>query len=461
VRPAAAAALVAIGCLTATATSVRADDGSDGPLWTSKPTPADRFVPTDEVLGFPPEAEAPTVDLYTFGNGELIFEKFGHAALCLTYHGRGRRPMCFNYGVTNFREVGKLAWGFLRTEQKFWVEPEPLANLLAFYARFEDRSIYRQRLYSASDANPPPVAPDPLDATQAKQLEARLRHDITGDNKFYYYDHFFDNCTTRLRDMVNDVTGGVLKRGATDSYYPLTFREIGENGLAAWGTYLGLTDFFGGRTLDRYPSIWEAQFHPDVFREQVEAKLGVKPIVVYERRGPPFPTHGSKGRPLTTLLAFAFALPLLLARWRKRFQKPALIWACVPLVLWGLITWGVAIISSIPMFRWNEAVFLFTPIDVVLPFLGERRLRMYARVRLTMVLLVSILTGVGLFKQPLWVPILTAFLPFAILSFDLPWVKAPAVADATADAKPGASAKAATPGLKRESGKARKGRKKR
>jgi hypothetical protein len=387
-----------------------------------------RFVSADDVLALPIEPVAPTVDLYTFGNGELVFEKFGHAALCLTYHARGRRPMCFNYGVTNFRELGKLVWGFLRTEQKFWVEPEPLDRMKWFYARFEDRAIYQQRLYDFDQAKA--GVPFPLDEAQARELERRLLHDIKEENRYYYYDHFFDNCTTRLRNMLNDVTGGQLKAdGATEKLYPITFREIGLNGLSTWDRYLGFTDFFGGRTLDRKPTMWEAQFLPDVLRLEVAAKLGVEPVTINERKGPPIPDRGSKGRFLTTVLALVFALPLLVARWRGRFEKPALIWASVPLILWGLVTWGLSIVSSIPMFRWNEAVFLFVPFDVALPFLGERRRRIYARVRLAMVLVVSLLTAVGLFEQPLWVPILTAFLPFAILSFDLPWTAAaPAVA---------------------------------
>jgi hypothetical protein len=381
-----------------------------------------RFVSAEDILAMPLEDQPPRVDLYTFGNGAVIFEKFGHAALCLSYHTRGRPPMCFNYGVTNFRELGKLVWGFLRTEQKFWVEPEPLANMYAFYARFEDRTIYRQVLFDNDqylNGVQFVLSPD-----QAREIEKRLLHDIREENKFYYYDHFFDNCTTRLRGMLNDVTGGKLRDGETKRYYPITFREIGVNGLESLGQFLGFTDFFGGRTLDRYPTMWEAQFLPDVLRQEVEAKLGVTPEVIYQRRGTPIPTHGTKGRLFTTLLAFAFALPLLLARWRRRFEKPALIWAMVPLVVWGLVTWSLSIISSIPMFRWNEAVFVFVPFDVILPFLGERRRRIYARVRLSMVLLASVLCAVGLFKQPLWVPLLTAFLPFAILSFDLPWVKA-------------------------------------
>lgn len=396
-----------------------------------------RFVSPEDVLRYPPEAEPPIIDLYTFGNGAVIFEKFGHAALCLTYREPRREPMCFNYGVTNFREVGKLAWGFLRTEQKFWVEPEPLRNLVAFYRDFEDRTIWCQRLYAPSwvsteaklPANVTRCAPDDpahtgvgrISEDKARGLENRLLRDIRPEYRDYFYDHFFDNCTTRLRDMVDDAFTGELKQGTTTSYFPETFRYLGKRGFGPWQDYLGFTDFFGGRTLDRPPTVWESMFLPDLFRQQVEVRLGVKPTLIYERQGDPFPPASSSGRWLTILIAFVFALPLLAAKWRRRFEKPALIWACVPLVLWGLVCWGLSIVSSIPMFRWNEAVFLFVPFDVVLPFLGEPRRRIYARVRLGMVLLVSLLTAVGIFKQPLWVPILTAFLPFAILSFDLPW----------------------------------------
>lgn len=452
-KVAAAAALVAALAI-ASASVAHADDGDlgTGPV----PVGAARWTPADEVLSLPLEADPPRVDLYTFGNGALIFEKFGHAALCLTYHERGRIPMCFNYGVTNFREIGKLVWGFLRTEQKFWVEPEPLANMKAFYARYEDRSIYRQPLFDNDQYKAGvkfPLTPD-----EARAIEARLLHDIREENKFYYYDHFFDNCTTRLRNMLDDVTGGRLKAGETARYYPLTFRQIGVNGLESLGSFLGFTDFFGGRTLDRYPTMWEAQFLPDIFRSEVEVQLGVKPEVIYQRRGTPIPTHGKKGRPLTILLAFLFALPLLAARWRGRFEKPALIWACIPLWLWGFVTWGLSIISSIPMFRWNEAVFIFTPIDVALPFLGERRRRIYARVRLAMVLGASLLCAVGIFKQPLWVPLLTAFLPFAILSFDLPWMKQRAKdadADADADVAPAVKVKRPVKSKSKSKSKAR------
>ena len=77
--------------------------------------------------------QPPQVILLTFGVGARIFEKFGHAALCLNYVETGREPVCFNYGVTDFNEGSTMIWSFLRTKQKFWVDPESWTDMIGFY----------------------------------------------------------------------------------------------------------------------------------------------------------------------------------------------------------------------------------------------------------------------------------------------------------------------------------------
>ena len=57
---------------------------------------------------------------------------------------------------------------------------------------------------------------------------------------------------------------------------------------------------------------------------------------------------------------------------------------------------------------------------VVLPFLGASKRRIYARVRLAIVVLASLLCAIGVLQQPLWVPILVVFMPLALVAFDLP-----------------------------------------
>ncbi len=422
------------------------------PLAHAQPRPLDRRM----FAGGPIEDEPPYIDLLTFGVGERIFEKFGHAAVCLRYHDPNLMPICFNYGVTDFAEGPGMLWSFLRSEQKFWVEPTMYGEMYGFY-RWEDRDIWLQTL--------------PVTGAQARALERKLWDSLDESHRYYYYDHFFDNCTTRLRDMIDEATNGALAVGA-EARYPLTFRELGYRGIAELPPLIVISDFVMGRQLDDYPTVWQAMFHPDIFREQVERKLGVAPKLLYKREGYKLPGEGANGRLAMGAISLLVALPLLLARSRGRAariaihvaywgvlayvlraimpglweaagvyalivpvvavavfalahlpargEQVALGWATFHLAFWGLLVWSLVAISSIVGVRWNEVVFVVLPFDLVLPFLRETRRRRYAQVRVTMLLLASLLCAIGVLHQPLWLPILAVFLPMAILAFDLP-----------------------------------------
>lgn len=345
------------------------------------------------------EAEAPDIDVMTFGVGDRIFEKFGHSAICLRYHDPQLLPVCFNYGVTDFDAGPVLIWSFLRGQQEFWVEPESIGSLVGFY-EWEDRDIWAQTL--------------PLDDKARRAIETALWQSYEPANRYYVYDHFFDNCTTRLRDVVDRATGGALSAGG-DAPYPLTFRELGARGLASAEPLVGLADFVLGRQLEDTPTRWQAMFHPDILRLALRDKLGAEPRLVYQRQGPPFAFEGGTGRWLFLVLAGVFALPLLVARWRKRFETAALAWAVLYPGLWGLVLWILVVLSSIPGLRWNEAALVLVPLDLALPLLDEERRYRYARARVVMLLVISVACAVAILKQPLWVPILTAIAPHAIL----------------------------------------------
>lgn len=368
-----------------------------------------------DVSQLTPGETPPKVMLITIGRGALIFEKFGHTALCLEYQERDREPVCFNYGTTDFSAPPlTLTWNFIRGSQKFFVEPVPLTGMLRFY-RHEDRTIEVQEL--------------PLSDEQARAIEAELLDDLKPENRYYVYDHFADNCTTVLRDIIDRGTGGKL-RADSGGDFKLTFRQLGMQGLAELPVIIAFGDFAVGRSLDRYPTMWEAMFHPYVLRDQVEAKLGVAPRTVYQRRGPPIPDSGPTGRSWALLIGLLLAVPLLVARLTGRLERPAVAVAAVPVGLMGLVIWTAAIISTIPGLRWNEALFLYTPFDLALPLLGERQRRRYARVRLGMVVAVSLLRAVGVFRQPLWVPIVIVFVVFGLCALDrLPrWRSSPPAA---------------------------------
>lgn len=367
-----------------------------------------------EVPGGAIEPEPPTVELLTFGVGALIFEKFGHAALCLKYHQPEHPEICFNYGVTDFNAGGEMVWNFLRQQQKFWVEPETLSAMIGFY-RGEDRDIWRQTL--------------PLSGEAARAIEAKLWSDIQDDHRYYYYDHFYDNCATRLRDMIDHATGGALSAGA-DTRHARTFRELGRRGLAGMGLLLLTSDLVTGREIDQHPTMYQAMFYPEILRTEVAVRLHARPELIYRRRGAPFPTRGNTGRLHFLAVEVALAVPLFIAYAVRRHQTAALWAVSVALALLGAIVWTVAIASSIPAVRYNEAVFVVMPLDLALPLLSPVWRRRYARARIAVLAAFSALALAGVFRQPLWIVVLAVALPMATVAFDLPHGRERADADA-------------------------------
>jgi len=157
-------------------------------------------------------------------------------------------------------------------------------------------------------------------------------------------------------------------------------------------------------------------FHPEIFRQQIAARFGVEPRLLYKRRGPVFPVDGPSGRLELVALALAFTLPLALAQWRRRFEIAALAWTTLWLFALGAIVWGPAIMSSIPGVRWNEAVFVAMPLDGALVFLPAAPRRRYALARVGLIALCSLLAAIGVFHQPLWIVCLVVFLPMIAIA---------------------------------------------
>src|SRR5262249_6212331 len=160
------------------------------------------------------------------------------------------------------------------------------SGMMAFY-KHEDRSIWRQRL--------------PLTEAQARAVEAKLLDDLDPKRGSYIYDHFVDNCTTRLRDIIDKATDGKLREG-TARDYPSPLRRMGISGTAVSPPLIAFGDFAVGRYLDHRPSVWAAMFHPFVLRDEVEARFGAKPELLYERKGPAIPDSGPTDRPWSLLI---------------------------------------------------------------------------------------------------------------------------------------------------------------
>ena len=378
-------------------------------------------------------AKGPVVELVTMGVGGLIWERHGHIALCVS---EGPRHDCYNYGVGDFQHPMKMAWGFFRGTQSFYVKRDDLGDMMFVYL-YADRTIW--------------IQPLPLTREQVDVVKAALAHDDTDEHRYYAYDHLWDNCTTRVRDILDKATDRSLSKmpNTTDGR---SFRELAregflgrEGGGSQWLPLLA-TDLSMGRNSDQVPSFYERMFLPDYLREAIEVHPTLKtaPMVLYQRKGPlavkelekqisdPNRTPEEKAKLQARLddlhsqssgrfgfIVFILLLtaPAWITRLVGRFERTGLWFALIPPVLLGTIYWFLAIISPLPYVRWNETCLCLMPFDLLLLFGPERRRQLYARGRVAMLGLVALLLLAGVLEAPVWTAWLWGLVPNAVVAF--------------------------------------------
>lgn len=350
--------------------------------------------------------EYPVVELVTMGVGAKIWERHGHIALCVRFSPTSAN--CYNYGIGDFAHPLKMGAGFFRGTHSFFVGTENPARMFSIYM-CADRTIW--------------VQPLALKPEEAKKVVDKLEFDIKPENRNYAYDHFWDNCTTRVRDDLDNATGGKLK-ALTGSPDDRTYRDLARHGFYGMRIPLLITDFAMGRVTDRVPTYWEKMFLPDYLREAAETAWGIKPIPIYTREGPPPLDESPSGRILFSLIVLLLTAPAWITARLGRFQRTGLAFSVVPYVLLGLIFWFLAIISPLPYVRWNETCLVLLPTDLMLVwFLSPERRRKYARGRVASLVVMAGLLLVNVLKQPLWPLMLWPLVPSLVVGF---WPAKPA-----------------------------------
>ena len=125
------------------------------------------------------------ISLLTCTPGQDLYSTFGHTAIRVT-DSSSVTDYVFNYGTFNFEDDGFYT-KFIRGKLWYYLSVENFSDFKNAY-QAENRGITEQVLN--------------LDAAEKIGLMQALYENAKEQNKFYKYDFFFDNCTTRPRDML-------------------------------------------------------------------------------------------------------------------------------------------------------------------------------------------------------------------------------------------------------------------
>jgi len=211
-------------------------------------------------FGVPPRRVA----VLTMGPGDHPFARFGHNALLLEWRDRA---LFYNFGTFAFDGLSGIR-DFMAGRFRYWLSVSTLEATLYAYAA-QNRTVVAQE----------------LDLTREERgaLSRALAENARPENRYYDYDYYYDNCTTRVRDAIDKVLGGDLAR-AIEGPGRFTFREHTER-LAAPELWLYVAlDLALGPLTDRPTSRWDEIWVPDELQRALAATTidrdgGRRPLV--------------------------------------------------------------------------------------------------------------------------------------------------------------------------------------
>jgi hypothetical protein len=215
--------------------------------------------------------ESLTVSVITWGPGDYVFERFGHNALRIRDSATGT-DLAYNWGMFDFDQPNFLG-RFLSGDTRYWVEAFPSALLIDFYTS-RDRATTEQVLN--------------LTPAERAELNALVQTQALEENRYYRYEYYRDNCSTRIRDVLDAVLGGSLKRRFAPiksdwTYRSESIRLTGATYYSQLGIELAL-----GPLADAPMSAWEAMFIPMRLRDYLRDVTvpnpagGTMPLVAQE-----------------------------------------------------------------------------------------------------------------------------------------------------------------------------------
>lgn len=306
----------------------------------------------------PEDCSAPVeVSLLTCSPHTEVYSLYGHTAIRYRNEATGE-DWAFNYGVFNFNKpFFVLRFTFGLTDYELGVIPY---NIFEKEYRKAGRQITEQILNMTSE--------------EKQRLYEALRENCMPENRVYRYNYFYDNCTTRARDMIEGCINGNIEYAYNDSLSQPSYREMihdmaCNHPWAAFGNDLGLGVKADLRTDGR-----QQQFLPEnLMRDFATAKIvtasGSRPLVketvIPVKRGCQADTTGFPITPRQCAYILLI-ISIIIAYIEYRREKTFKTWDAVLLTLVGLA--GIVILalffSEHPTTSTNLQLLLLNPLPL-------------------------------------------------------------------------------------------------
>jgi hypothetical protein len=199
---------------------------------------------------FSQQSPGAEVYLVTCSPGTETYSIYGHSALRIVIPSENL-DMAYNWGVFDFA-TPNFVWKFAKGRLEYMLGVYSFDRFLQDYF-LEQRSVVQQKIN--------------LEPGEIEILFALITENLKPENRKYRYDFFYDDCSTRIRDLLEKSVGEKLKYPPEISKDIPTFREkVNQYQQPYPWLQLGI-DFLMGTPGDKKANLRDRMFLPIDLRE--------------------------------------------------------------------------------------------------------------------------------------------------------------------------------------------------
>jgi hypothetical protein len=147
------------------------------------------------------------IELITVGAGPYYWSAFGHSAIRIRQQ---QQDYTYGFGYFDF-EDDDFFIKFAKGETQYFLGIQEAATELNEYQQ-EGRAIWTQEL--------------DLSTAQKLKLIKKLDFLSLAENRYYHYDYFLNNCTSRIKDILDEVTDGEISRQQKGVQTSLSWNDL-------------------------------------------------------------------------------------------------------------------------------------------------------------------------------------------------------------------------------------------
>lgn len=330
------------------------------------------------------------VSLITCGPGtEFIGASFGHTALRIVDSAR-HTDEAYNYGTFDFN-APNFGLRFAQGSLEYYLSRYPYFQFLQEY-RNNQRGVQEQVLQ--------------LSAAQKYRLQDLLEENLLPQNRGYIYSSVYDNCATRVRDILEEATAGDLKWGESTGDQKITFRQAFNAHLTndPWQQF-GI-NILTGMPVDQVMTSREAMYLPEYLAAGVAgATVSGVPLQSSSQQvlpqGTQLPPQSYLTVPFWVLLCLSLLIIILILR--PKTQRTGMILGKTLVFfsgLFGLLMLVMWFATDHAISRNNLNLLWALPTHMLFPFFNRPRTK-YALISIALLLVVPVLHLTGVQQFPL------------------------------------------------------------